>query len=155
MVERLRIVTSNPWQLEQLAVLEQKFHQLRSRLQSLPVQIINPDMHPDILKCTEDGDVNLTHWGRWSIEPVGAGWPVPGWPVSEKDLNRLGEVLDQAKKCRKPLTSVVDTDVKLAALMFSFENFYNRQQYVNALEILPSVLACIENSDVDPEIERS
>lgn len=144
MISRLHLVTSNPQQLEQLTVLEQKFHQLRSRLQSLPVQIVNPDMQPDILKCTEGGDVILTHWGRWSIEPVGAGWPVPGWPVSEKDLIRLGEVLDQAKKSRKALIPVVDADIKLAALMFAFENFYQRQQYISALHLLPSVLACID-----------
>ena len=154
MIERLRLVSSDPQQLNNLMALEQKFDQLQSRLQRLPVQIINPDTHPDILKCTENGDVNLTHWGRWSIEPVGAGWPVPGWPVSENDLNRLSEALDHAKKSRMALTSVIDTDIRLAALTFYFETLYNRQQYMNALEILPSMLTCIENSDVDPAIER-
>ena len=124
MVARLCLVTSNSKQLEQLTAFEQQLHQLRSRLQSLPVQIVNPDMHPDILKCTEGDDVNLIHWGRWCIEPVGAGWPVPGWPVSEKDLNHLTEVLEQAKKKSKALIPVIDADIKLAALMFSFEHFF-------------------------------
>lgn len=55
---------------------------------------------------------------------------------------------------RKALIPVVDADIKMAALMFSFEHFFDRQQYVNALEILPSVLACIESSDADPDTER-
>lgn len=154
MVARLRLVTSNSKQLEQLTVLEQKFQQLRSRLQSLPVQIVNPDMSPDILKSNESGEIYLTHWGRWSIEPVGAGWPVPGWPVTEKDLNQLTEVVVQAKKRREDLIPIIDADIKLAALMFSFEHFFNRQQYTKALEILPSILAYLKNGDIAPESER-
>jgi len=154
MVKRLRLVTSNPKQLEQLTIFEKNIHQVKSRLQSLPVQIINPDIHAGVLKCTEGLDVKLIHWGRWSIEPIGAGWPVPGWPVSDKDLNNLVETLDRAKKSRKSLIPVVAVDIKLAALLFSFEHFFNRQQYVNALEVLPNVLAYVDNSYIDPIIER-
>jgi len=153
MIKRLRLISSDPQQLGNLTLLDQNLDQIRSRLQSLPVQILNPDTQPDILKCTEDGTAYLTHWGRWSIEPAGAGWPVPGWPVSENDLDSLSKALNQAKESRKTLATVIDADIRLAALMFYFEALYNRQHYVNAMKILPSVLACIESSDVDPRVE--
>jgi len=144
MVKHLRLAASGIQQTNQLNMLERDFEQLRLRLQSLPVQIVNPDMQPDLFICARDGDVRLTHWGRWSLEPVGAGWPVPGRTVSEKDLVRLSEVLAEAREHRKALTSIDDADVRLAALVFSMENFYNRQRYVNALDLLPAVIGCLD-----------
>lgn len=148
MVNRLHSVTSNPKQLHQLNVFKQKIQYICSRLQNLPIQLLNQDMQIDMLKFNEYGDVNLIHWGRWSIEPVGAGWP-----TSEYELNNLDEALKQAKKKRKEMLTVINTDVRLAALMFSFEYFFNRQQYVKTLDIISSVLICIENLDVTTELD--
>jgi len=152
MIERLRLVVSSANQLERLDVFEQKLNQIRSRLESLPVQIINPDMHRDILKCSENGNVSLVHWGAWSIEPVGAGWPMPGKSVTEKELARLLEALELAKKSRKDLVLVSGADVKLAALMFSFEYLFIRQQYVKALALLPTIIECFDADGEDSRV---
>jgi len=149
MVDCLRLVTGDEVQLAILTTFQEKLCQIKLRLQSLPVQIINPDMRSDTLRRYEDGNITLIHWGKWSIEPVGAGWPVPGWQVSEKDLLRLGETSEQVRKTCTRLTLVTDADIKLAALMFYFEHLFNRQQYVNMLSLMPLILACIESNDVE------
>jgi hypothetical protein len=149
MLDRLRLVAGNSQSQEQVEVLKRNFGNLQARLDALPVQIVNPDMNSDTLLITEDEELIMTHWGRWSIEPIGAGWP-----VQEKELAMLDETLISARKHRPALIDVTVTDVHLAALIFAIENFYNRQQYVNALELLPLVLSCIGNGDVDPGMER-
>lgn len=140
MVNQLHSVTSNPKQLHQLVIFEQKIEYISSRLQNLPMQLVNHDLQPDMLKFNEDGDVTLIHWGRWSIEPVGASWP-----TSEQELNSLDDALKEAKKKRKTLLTVTSTDVRLASLIFSLESLLNRQQYVKVLDLLPLLLMSLED----------
>ena len=148
-LDRLCLVAGNSQSLKQVEELKRNIGNLQARLDALPVQIFNPDMNADTLLNAEGDELILTHWGRWSIEPIGAGWP-----AQEKELAMLDEALISARKHRPTLINVTVNDVRLAALIFAIENFYIRQQYVNALELLPSVLACIENGDFDPGTER-
>ena len=149
----LRLVTSNSKQLEQLAVLEKNLPLIQDRLRSLPTQIVNLDMRSCQLKCSESSDALLIHWGRWSIEPVGAGWPVPNRPVADKHLNQLAAVVAQAKKEREDLIPVIDTDIKLAALMFFFEHAFKYRKYDQALETVASIIVCLENGDAGQELD--
>ncbi len=149
MVMRLRLVTSNPAQLEQLDTLEQRFNWLQSRLDSLPRQIVNPDILPNTLLCNECDEVKITHWGKWGIEPLGAAWP-----TNEQGLIRLGEVWSQSRQYRKTLHWITEADVKLAALMFAFEYYYQRQLFIEVLSLLPVILVNIENGDADVDSDN-
>jgi len=143
MIDRLCLVaTGNSQLLAQLDTLKCNFDNLRARLGALPLQILNPDIKPATLLVTNVGELILTHWGRWCIEPIGAGWPV-------KELGMLHQVLISAQEHRSTLIGVSVADVRMAALMFSFENFYNRQQYVNALDMIPTILASMEINIMD------
>jgi hypothetical protein len=138
MPERLHMVTDKPPELERLNYFEQQFDQIRARIAALPLQVVNPDIHNDTLIFDDRDTVRVTHWGRWSIDPVGSGWP-----VRETDLDRIHEVLQQVGKRRKSLVSVTEADIKLAALMYAFEIFYRKQKYLNAIDLLPAVIANI------------
>jgi hypothetical protein len=149
MVDRLRLIVGNSKTLEEFEGFKRHLDNLQARLEALPVQIVNPDITHDTLLITENNKLILTHWGKWSIEPIGAGWP-----VQEKDLGKLDEALISARKYRPALADVSVKDVRMAALMFAFEQFYNKQKYTEALGLLPSMISCIERSDINTDIER-
>ncbi len=111
-----------------------------SRLRELPLTIVNPDLGPDaVLESEKDGELLLAHWGRWSLEPVGANWP-----VEASQLQHLPGALEGAKAERVALRDVSKEDACLAALIFSLEQFYARQAYVSALNLIPRILSCLE-----------
>ena len=120
---------------------------IMSRLRQLPLTVVNPDLGPDAFLKTENGELLLALWGRWSLEPVGANWPVP-----PKQLDRLGDALEEAKTSRRALRDVRSEDACLAALMFSLEKLYARQDFVTALKLIPRILACLETT---PEASRA
>jgi hypothetical protein len=148
MLDRLGLVAGDAETLEQVERLKGCLDYLRARLDALPVQIHNPDLKLDTILTAEGGDPIVIHWGRWTVEPLGAGWPVRG-----KELMLLENSMVSAQERRPALLDVAVRDLKIGALMFAFEQFYNRQHYVNALELLPSVFECTEHSDVDSGLE--
>lgn len=144
MIDHLRLVAGISQLREDVEAFKENLENLRTRLGALPLQIFNPDISPDTLFITEKDKLIITHWGRWRIEPIGAGWP-----VQEKELALLEKVLFSARKHRPSLIDVAVSDMRLAALTFAFKQFYSRQQYVSALELLPSVLKNIEHVDAN------
>ena len=73
---RLCMVTSSREQLGQLEALREVFDEIIARIEALPLYIVNPDIKPETLVTTTEGQIYLLHWGHWSIEPVGAAWPL-------------------------------------------------------------------------------
>jgi len=142
MLERLHLVAGDSKLQEYVERLKLCIVDLKIRLEALPIQILNPEIKPENLHVTEDGELVAIHWGRWIMEPIGAGWP-----VREKELDLLEDALNTAKISRSTLAYISVRDLRLSALTFSFEQLYNRQKYISALELLPSVLSCIESCD--------
>jgi len=140
MIDRLRLVSRDDTHVKNLLDFEDIFDRLCERIDSLPAQIVNPDIQADTLVCSADHCIGLLHWGRWSIEPLGAGWPSPGRLASDQDLDSLQALVDTLHN-----NGEVSRNAKLAALLSSFERFYNRQQYLKALNVLPRILAYFES----------
>ena len=82
-----------------------------------------------------NSDAILLNWGRWSLEPAGAGWN-----DSVKELKEIDAALLQAAEKRTSLTGVRPEQVKLAALTYAFETRCQRQQFNEALELLVRML---------------
>ena len=140
LVERMNVAAEMPSQQENLASLLDQLPHLHQRLKGLPVALLNPEVHQDVMwlpvtEADKDTMPILLNWGRWSLEPVGAGWP-----VGEKLLAKLGQALQTAAAQRNELADVRVKEAELAALAFALERECNRQRYVQALELLPRIL---------------
>lgn len=119
-----------------------------ARLKSLPLTIVNPDLGLDRLVVNDDGQYLAIHWGRWSLEPLGAGWP-----LDSQEIEFLEYCLFKSEIKRKSLRNVVKSDIYLAAFVFAFEQYCLRQKFVSALQLLPKINAFLK--DVPSFVENT
>lgn len=57
-----------------IATFFSKLEQIRDELKSLPLRINNPQLGNGNLRIqSPDGHIQFLHWGRWTLEPLGAG----------------------------------------------------------------------------------
>lgn len=146
-LEHLRLAARDAAALEQIDCFAQVFERIQSALQALPLQLINPDVNADSLHCVADGNLLVSHWGRWSLDPLGAGWP-----INEHDFKLLAPLLEQAQLIRSKLAPVAGSQVALSALMFAFERMLQRQQLLAAIDLLPAILNQVALGDANPPI---
>lgn len=106
-------------------------------LERLPLAICNTASDPEALLETEDGNLVVLDWSRWSLEPIGAGWT-----VAASKPHELRAWLKDAETKRPALASVQAEHIKLAALTFAFEQSYSRQRYGAARKRIPAILSC-------------
>lgn len=119
----------------------ENFEDIVARLKSLPLTIVNPDISVDKLLVNSRGHYLATHWGRWSLEPVGSGWP-----VSSNGIYLLRKLLPGLMSKRISLSKVAQSDVCLSAFVFAFDGFCQKQKYVYALELLPNILNLVRST---------
>lgn len=139
-VVRLRVAADTPERRKNLAMMLDQLPLLQQQLKALPVALENSELnlHSFWIPAVEpDQSVGplLVNWGRWSLEPVGSGWP-----EAEQQLAALGNALQKAAKQRLDLVDIKVEQAELAALAFALERECNRQRYVEALELLPRLL---------------
>lgn len=142
MLIRLRWVVVKNEHQAQATDMSDRLDEIKAILSSLPLCIHNPDVRVDTIAVRKDGASVVTHWGRWSLEPLGAGWP-----TREADLRAIPRMLATAAETRPSLRQVSPAHVRLAALMFSFDALYQAQSYHAALDLMPGILACLEVQD--------
>lgn len=141
--DRLRLAAAKPREQAQLAALDKGLERIREALAGMPLVIVNPDLRPNSLARLDDGRPVALHWGRWRLEPVGAGWP-----GDEDELEQLPLWLDKARETRDDLASVRAEDAQLAALLFELDALASRQRYRSAVELLPMILRRAKKSAV-------
>ncbi|MBO0368803.1 hypothetical protein GIB23_17105 [Pseudomonas putida] len=146
-VERLRlaICDTDISGHKKITEFESSLAIIKGTLQGLPLQIVNPDLTTDTLQQYQDGSLCASHWGRWTLEPIGAGWS-----IHELDLERLRVGFEEMRVSREDLAHVNLTDVELSALVYALERFLQRQQFLSALNLLPPILEKINAQDVVP-----
>lgn len=151
--DRLEIVAETPECRHSLSSVYNRLSEIRKELESLPVAIVAPvpNAQPEAFWVSDEEEVLLTNWGRWSIEPVGAGWF-----DKPQMLSQLSPALAEASQARTLLVDVLPARAELAALSFALEHECGRQRYVQALEVLPLILERLELCGLHQvEIERS
>lgn len=109
-------------------------------LQRLPLSVVNPDLQLDMMMRNEEREILALHWGRWSLEPIGAGWP-----VQSEQLKLLGRMLEKSKCKRSSLRSINENGAYLAALVFELEKLCLRQNFLPAIQLIPKIIACVES----------
>ncbi len=137
MLVHLRYLSHEAQQLADLSYLEKNLISFCTRLNALPMQVVNSDIILDTIICPDD--IKITHWGKWRIEPLGASWP-----VNKITSPRFNEIFRQVQQVY-PEQNIFENDIKLAALLFTFEYFYQKELYHQSLALLPAIIACEEN----------
>src|SRR5690606_9025201 len=82
--------------------------EMLTTLRSLPLAVVNPDINAHTLMQDVEGELWVTYWGRWTLEPLGSGWP-----LDPKKLATLPQELQRASRRRSALQSV---DARAVAL---------------------------------------
>ena len=149
MLERLKIVAYTQQHQLNLSVLEKKLPEICKRLRSLPLKLFNSDSQPEMIFFSTPDIVHFLHWGNWSVEPVGAGWPSPGKLATDDDWKELDNVIDRSSIILDAVAGNFKDNVRLAGLMYSFERFYIKQRYLEAITLVPTIIAICKFSDID------
>ncbi|WP_179028119.1 hypothetical protein [Pseudomonas hunanensis] len=141
-INRLRLAATTAEQQEQLNQLSRAFGYILGVIQTLPPQIINPELTSDTIYVTEEDELILSQWGRWSIEPVGFGWG-----TGPAELATLEAALQVAAIARPKLADLDLQHVKLSALISAFERTLQRQQFMLALNMLPMIISLVDTAE--------
>lgn len=106
---------------------------LTNELHKLPLVPVNPTLTPSTLVKHADGSIHSIHWGKWSIEPKGAGWPI-------------------IKSLPSPLTT--QKLEAMAALLFKLEHELKTQKFSMALQSVDLILTLYHelNKSSDKEL---
>ncbi len=123
---------------------------IKLMLEKMPLTIVTPELSSDALWLDREGAVWASHWGRWTLEPVGSNWP-----ANEKFLPLLSAAFEQAQKLRTDLQAITVTHVELAALMFAFDKACQRQAYRTAIELVEPILRAYDGIDRRPVVKES
>lgn len=138
MLERLRLVSRlvDGGYDELIDEFLQKRDTFVDVLQKLPLTFVNPDIKKELLLLDNNDALVSLHWARWSLEPIGAGWP-----LSKNEVKNLKKALDIAKQKRPSIIDVSPEQAYIAALAYGLERYFMRQQFAIALELLVKIVA--------------
>jgi len=141
LLERLRLFAHDV-EVPLLEYFARSLASIKATLEAMPLVIVTPDLSPDVLWLDRQGSVWASQWGRWTLEPVGASWP-----VNEKVLPLLPAAFEQAQSLRSDLKAITVKHVELAALMFAFDKAYQRQAYRTAFELVEPIIRAYDGMD--------
>lgn len=126
--------------------LQEKFSEIQEVVGKLPIFPHNRGLSPKTVFVGDNGELCVTDWGKWSLEPVGVG--VPAASIEQEHADALRQARRGAKK-------VDHWAMRLAARLFEFEDWLvNRQKYNEALRVgehlLVDLKKCQEASGAEP-----
>lgn len=130
MLARLRIAANDPATQKTVDALQQRLETWRKQLAEIPLAFTSPDIKPMNIALTGENEPRFLQWGRWALEPAGAGWP-----TEAKNLKALKEVCASWQGLENGTYNVTFQHLKLAALSAEFEHFCTRQRYTQALKL--------------------
>lgn len=108
-------------------------------LQRLPLTLATADLPLDAMGRDSKGNIWASQWGRWSLEPIGAGWP-----INAKALPLLERAFTEACRERPELQAFSFEEVRLSALVFAFDRACQRHTYRTATELLAPIISSYE-----------
>lgn len=134
LVERLAVAVDTEEEAQTLDNLCSAMPHVRERLQALPLYVYNPDLAPANTVLAGD-DVLVMHWGRWSLEPLGAG------RRDQSEQGRLIELLPRLRSLRSDLGTLDADDIRFAGLCQRLEFQIQGELYKGALQTAGEILS--------------
>ncbi|NMY13968.1 hypothetical protein HBN74_00095 [Pseudomonas sp. WS 5019] len=107
-------------------------------IESMPLSIFNPELNLSSMRRTDE-KVIVSHWGAWSVEPIGVGWF-----FKDSSHRFLNEWLQFAQNRRPELSALTVSQVTLISLMSALDFYYHRQSFRSSIELLPDILSAAE-----------
>ena len=139
---RIAVATSTAEEATQLNTFVTRLPELEERLNELPLAFVNPKLDIYSLWMNElTQQPILLSWGAWSLEPIGAAWPVSLEEGGEKKLfAELETTLSKVIKHRPELKDVSIKTASLAALSYALEKNCLKGNFQNALILVKHIL---------------
>lgn len=139
LLEKIHVAVSDDLQQQQLNAFLCRYAETIKLLQTLPLVIVTKHTGDNNLYLNELSEPVLLSWGRWSLESIGAGFPL-------SEFEQLENVLVKAQKTRPELESLTLEQVKCIAMLAELEDACVSQKYKDALVLLPDLLPLLDNS---------
>lgn len=139
-LETLKIVVTNATEKEQLDAVIENYPKIMAILKTLPKRFYLPSINANMVVMDEEENKPfLTHWADWRIEPIGAGWPLA-------ETDQLAEAFEAAALTCEDLKTVKGSHVLLSASIHAFERFHQRNNFLAALYLVPTIMDALEIS---------
>ncbi|OLO07796.1 hypothetical protein BTW08_10570 [Salinicola sp. MH3R3-1] len=135
LVDKVLLAAEEPAERELVEAFQRRLEEMQRRLKAVPLHIYNPDVSDRNILLDEQDSPCVLCWGRWSLEPIGAG-ATPRYLVQARE----GEMMGALRQRRKISQKVTDRDFLLAAGLHELERLIERQQYRRALRHMEHVL---------------
>lgn len=132
LLERLCVACRDRTDALHVNEVVQRLPEIQFFLRSLPVVLLNSGVKGSIWMSDDDKSLLVLNWDKWSLDPLGSGWPLAG-DVLERHLAA-------ASKNNSALSNVEVRAAELAAMLSEVERLLIRQQFLSVLDILPKVL---------------
>ncbi|EWG99645.1 hypothetical protein Q427_23785 [Halomonas sp. BC04] len=116
--------------------------------------MINPGVPKELTFFLSSGDLQLAHWGSWSLEPIGADVPLRKYGTRKSWRRKIQPLLLEAAEQRKSLQGISSDIVRLCACCSAFEVAFNKQKYADAIALIPDMLSCLPQSASLTEVPR-
>ncbi|WP_200627014.1 hypothetical protein [Pseudomonas sp. LAM2023] len=107
---------------------------IRYLLRTLPLHVCNVQVGKDQIFISTTGTLTVSHWGNWSLEPVGASLQ-----ISRKLELLLPELLLELKEQRADMQLVTEQHLHFSALCFQLDQLLVKQNYLSAAELMPQI----------------
>jgi hypothetical protein len=137
-IEQLHIATSDNEKTE-LSYLLHNYDAFREYLKRIPLFIANPEMS-FMTVFHGNGRLQVSSWSRWTVEPVGAGLPVP---LEEKAIEIAKGAIGYGGQC----SSITVEDMLFGAYVYEIEKLLSRQLFNETKLFLPRMMELYRGFD--------
>ncbi|QTF91292.1 hypothetical protein [Halomonas sp. BM-2019] len=150
MIERLFRVLKNSERGAVPGILSDHLEEIVECLASLPVVFVNPDIKREMVCSSANDKIEIAHWGRWSLEPAGSGFPIrKGWHGNIKSA------FESACEHRKDFTPALLPLVRLSAYCSLFEKYYHQQRFADAADLIPKMVSCLPSQSSGNKLQAN
>lgn len=118
-------------------------HLVRDTLRSTPLYISNSQIGKDQILISSNGVLNISYWGNWSLEPIGACLQTNSLSAS------LPSLLADLQQHRDDIQQIDEKRLMLSALCYNLDQLLSRQQYLSAAELLPDISMLASSIETD------
>ena len=142
MIRRIAVATSTAEEEAQLNAFIVRLSELEERLNELPLAFVNQRLDKYSLWMNDlTQQPIMLQWVNWSLEPIGAAWPVSLKEDGEKKLSaELQTAFTEAITHRPELQDVSIKTSGLAALAYALEKNCSLGNFQNALILVKRIL---------------
>ncbi len=138
-LELLEIAIVDEDQRKALSRLKDCWEEVRQSLFKLPLSYVVPLTSSQSVWFESPSAPLLLHWERWSIEPLGVGWP-----YEKKRLHKLFETVADCCTQRSELRNVPNEILALSALMGGLERLVQKQDFRSAVNLVPAMVPSLD-----------